>query len=99
MSLIFFILSKDFLIQAYHTNVTDSVIIKSFFTEAIGVEKQTALITGTSSGFGLLTAVALAREGYQVIATMRDPAKKDHLLEAEGDERSNHCHEAGCHEP
>lgn len=30
-----------------------------------------ALITGTSSGFGLLTAVTLARRGYRVIATMR----------------------------
>lgn len=40
-----------------------------------------ALITGTSSGFGLLTTVALACEGYHVIATMRDLAKKDLLLE------------------
>lgn len=30
------------------------------------------LITGTSSGFGLLTAVELARRGWTVIATMRD---------------------------
>lgn len=34
--------------------------------------KQVVFITGTSSGFGLLTSVALATQGYQVIATMRD---------------------------
>jgi NAD(P)-dependent dehydrogenase (short-subunit alcohol dehydrogenase family) len=31
------------------------------------------LITGTSSGIGLHTAIALARAGYQVIATVRRP--------------------------
>lgn len=40
-----------------------------------------ALITGASSGFGLLTAVALARRGYQVAATMRDPGRAGELLE------------------
>ncbi|MCM3566932.1 oxidoreductase [Neobacillus mesonae] len=40
-----------------------------------------AIITGTSSGFGLLTTIALARSGYQVIATMRTIEKAANLLE------------------
>ncbi|WP_332697718.1 SDR family oxidoreductase [Halalkalibacter lacteus] len=33
--------------------------------------KQTAIITGASSGFGLLTAIEFAKRGYHVLATMR----------------------------
>lgn len=33
---------------------------------------EIALITGTSSGMGLHTAVGLARRGLTVVATMRD---------------------------
>lgn len=40
------------------------------------------LITGTSSGFGLRTAVALSKKGYTVYATMRNLEKKDALLKA-----------------
>lgn len=37
------------------------------------------LITGTSSGLGLSTAVTLAQRGWQVFATMRDPARSAEL--------------------
>jgi NAD(P)-dependent dehydrogenase (short-subunit alcohol dehydrogenase family) len=40
------------------------------------------LITGCSSGFGLGAAVALARQGEAVVATMRDTAKAGALREA-----------------
>lgn len=43
---------------------------------------KTVLLTGASSGFGLLTAVTLARRGWQVMATMRDPARGGGLLDA-----------------
>src|SRR3989338_9764130 len=37
------------------------------------------LITGCSSGFGLLTAARLAAKGYTVVATMRDLKKEGNL--------------------
>ncbi len=40
------------------------------------------LITGTSSGFGLLTAVELARRGWTVLATMRNLDRRAALDEA-----------------
>ncbi|MER7585307.1 SDR family oxidoreductase [Kitasatospora sp. NPDC097691] len=46
---------------------------------------KTVLITGTSSGIGLATAVAAARAGWHVIATMRDTAKAGALLAAAKD--------------
>ncbi|SDM85634.1 NADP-dependent 3-hydroxy acid dehydrogenase YdfG [Paenibacillus sp. yr247] len=42
--------------------------------------RPTALVTGASSGFGLLTSIALAQKGYQVIASMRDLSKSERLL-------------------
>lgn len=38
---------------------------------------KTALITGTSKGIGLETALAFGRAGYKVFATMRNPAMAD----------------------
>lgn len=38
-------------------------------------------ITGASSGFGLLTALACAGRGHRVIAAMRDPGRKERLFE------------------
>jgi NAD(P)-dependent dehydrogenase (short-subunit alcohol dehydrogenase family) len=37
---------------------------------------KVALVTGASSGFGLFTAVALAREAFVTYASMRDPARR-----------------------
>jgi len=41
-----------------------------------------ALITGSSSGFGLLTSIELAKAGYHVIATMRDLSRRAKLDQA-----------------
>ncbi|HEX4981867.1 MAG TPA: SDR family NAD(P)-dependent oxidoreductase, partial [Ilumatobacteraceae bacterium] len=46
------------------------------------VPASTVLVTGCSSGFGLLTAVEFARHGHHVVASMRDTAKAAALLEA-----------------
>lgn len=43
--------------------------------------RGTVLITGTSSGIGLATAVTAARSGFTTVATMRDPGRSDALLE------------------
>jgi NAD(P)-dependent dehydrogenase (short-subunit alcohol dehydrogenase family) len=40
------------------------------------------LITGSNSGFGLLSAIGFARAGHDVVATMRNPAKGDALRAA-----------------
>ncbi len=48
---------------------------------------KSVLITGTSSGFGLVATVELARRGWQVIATMRSPTRRgplDAAVEAAG---------------
>jgi len=43
-------------------------------------KSRVVLITGCSSGFGLLIAARLAQHGHQVIATMRDLQKSSGLL-------------------
>lgn len=40
------------------------------------------LVTGASSGIGLASSVALARAGWQVVATMRDLRKSTALRDA-----------------
>lgn len=41
--------------------------------------EKVALITGCSSGFGKLTAIAMARVGFRVVATMRNVSKREAL--------------------
>ena len=41
-----------------------------------------ALVTGTSSGIGLHTAIGLARSGVEVVATVRDASRADALRSA-----------------
>ncbi|WP_028560245.1 SDR family oxidoreductase [Paenibacillus pinihumi] len=56
-------------------------------------ENPVALVTGTSSGFGLLTVLELARRGYVAVATMRDLRNSDELrlkAQEEGLERQIH---------
>src|SRR5271165_5259937 len=45
-------------------------------------QEKIAVVTGSSSGIGLLTAVELALNGYGVVATMRNLANSSRLEEA-----------------
>jgi short-subunit dehydrogenase len=45
-------------------------------------QNKVVLITGASSGLGLATAVLAAKEGYSVVATMRDLSKGNALAES-----------------
>ncbi|OBZ14674.1 short-chain dehydrogenase [Bacillus sp. FJAT-27264] len=42
-------------------------------------KEKVVLITGSSSGFGLLTAITLAKKGFKVAATMRDLSRSSEL--------------------
>ncbi|HWZ81377.1 MAG TPA: SDR family oxidoreductase [Terriglobales bacterium] len=44
--------------------------------------EKIAVITGSSSGFGLLSAIELAKAGYKVVASMRDLGRRTRLDEA-----------------
>jgi NAD(P)-dependent dehydrogenase (short-subunit alcohol dehydrogenase family) len=44
--------------------------------------EKIAVITGTSSGIGLLTSIELAKAGFRVIATMRDLGRRPRLDQA-----------------
>ncbi len=48
-------------------------------SERASSDQRIALITGSSSGFGMLIALVLARQGWQVIATMRDLSRRQEL--------------------
>jgi NAD(P)-dependent dehydrogenase (short-subunit alcohol dehydrogenase family) len=44
--------------------------------------RKIAIVTGSSSGFGLLTAVELAKAGFRVVASMRDLGRRELLDKA-----------------
>jgi NAD(P)-dependent dehydrogenase (short-subunit alcohol dehydrogenase family) len=44
--------------------------------------EKIAVITGTSSGFGVLTSIELAKAGFRVVATMRDLGRRGRLDQA-----------------
>lgn len=44
--------------------------------------EKIALVTGASSGFGLLTSIELAKAGFRVVATMRDLRRRARLEQA-----------------
>jgi NAD(P)-dependent dehydrogenase (short-subunit alcohol dehydrogenase family) len=58
----------------------DTLIVKiKRFNACLELYMAIALVTGTSSGIGLATAVTLARGGHTVVATMRNPDRADEL--------------------
>src|SRR4051812_15132078 len=46
------------------------------------MQRKVAIVTGSSSGIGLLTSLELARQGFYVVATMRNLARRTKLDEA-----------------
>ncbi len=55
------------------------------------MNKSIALVTGASSGFGMLSTIELAKKGFYVIATMRDINRQTDLL---AHIQQNHLEEA-----
>src|ERR1700736_3493195 len=45
----------------------------------ISMPDKIALVTGCSSGIGLLTSIELAKNGFRVVATMRDLSRRGRL--------------------
>ena len=50
---------------------------------------KVAVVTGSSSGIGYETALALARDGYTTYATMRNTSKQDKILDVAKNENLN----------
>jgi NAD(P)-dependent dehydrogenase (short-subunit alcohol dehydrogenase family) len=51
--------------------------------------EKVAIVTGTSSGIGYETALALARDGFYTFATVRDAKKADKILQVAKKEKLN----------
>jgi len=59
--------------------------------------EKVALVTGSSSGIGLETALALARDGFHTFASMRDIGKAVELEHsAKKRKSSNRCNRIRC---
>ena len=57
--------------------------MKTIYYKGLNMHKRrVVLISGCSSGFGMLTTVEMVRRGFLVIATMRNFEKRYHLEEA-----------------
>src|ERR1700689_5254750 len=48
----------------------------------VPTQEKIALVTGASSGFGLLTSVELAKAGFRAVPTMRDLGRRERLDQA-----------------
>lgn len=61
-----------------------TLVFASSFAATISpmAQNKVAVVTGSSSGFGLLTVVGLVKAGFFVVATMRDPQRRTRLDEA-----------------
>jgi len=51
----------------------------NIFANKMNIMAKTIFITGTSSGLGKLTAKYFAQQGWNVVATMRNPEKETEL--------------------
>jgi NAD(P)-dependent dehydrogenase (short-subunit alcohol dehydrogenase family) len=54
--------------------------LTNFFYEENEMNRKTAIVTGTSSGFGMHCAIELAKAGFYVISTMRNIGRAESLL-------------------
>jgi len=67
---------------AYCRTFQEAVPVPGALWYTIRMPEKIAVITGASSGFGLLTTVELARAGFRVAATMRDLGRREKLATA-----------------
>jgi NAD(P)-dependent dehydrogenase (short-subunit alcohol dehydrogenase family) len=56
------------------------LLLDNLNCEGWTVDRKIAIVTGANSGFGLLSSIELACQGYHVLATMRDIKKAEELL-------------------
>lgn len=70
------------LLHTYCRTFEEAVPVPVALWYTIRMPDKIAVITGASSGFGLLTTVELARAGFRVVATMRDLGRREKLATA-----------------